>query len=276
VISGLPRLFAVTDDRVVGQGRVVERAREMAAAAGGELAVELRSRSLGGRALLLLARQLAAALEPKGAWLVLNDRCDVARAARARAVVSGRSGLLVADVRRAAPGVQVGRSVHDQAEARSAAREGADFLIAGAVYETASHPDRAPAGLEVVKAAAATGKPVIAIGGITPERAAPVLDAGAYGLAAIRALWDAARPAAEAEAFLSALPRRDTVAVTVNGERRLARAGTTLAGLLADLALDPRAVVVEHNRAIVRREALAGVVVGEGDAIELVHFVGGG
>jgi len=68
----------------------------------------------------------------------------------------------------------------------------------------------------------------------------------------------------------------DTVAVTVNGEPRAVARGATLLALLESLALDPRAVVVEHNRTIVRRPQLAAVTVAPGDAIELVHFVGGG
>ena len=68
----------------------------------------------------------------------------------------------------------------------------------------------------------------------------------------------------------------DTIDVMINGERRTVAAGVTLLGLLASLELDPRVVVVEHNRAIVRRPRLPGVTVAEGDSIELVHFVGGG
>lgn len=68
----------------------------------------------------------------------------------------------------------------------------------------------------------------------------------------------------------------DTIDVTINGEPRVVTAGATLLELLASLELDPRAVVVEHNRVIVRRPHLSGVTVVEGDAIELVHFVGGG
>ena len=68
----------------------------------------------------------------------------------------------------------------------------------------------------------------------------------------------------------------DTINVMINGERRTVAAGATLLELLALLELDPRVVVVEHNRAIVRRPRLSGVTVTEGDSIELVHFVGGG
>jgi thiamine biosynthesis protein ThiS len=67
-----------------------------------------------------------------------------------------------------------------------------------------------------------------------------------------------------------------TVDVVINGAARAVSSGATLLELLAELELDPRTVVVEHNRRIVRRPALGEVRVAPGDAIELVHFVGGG
>jgi thiamine biosynthesis protein ThiS len=68
----------------------------------------------------------------------------------------------------------------------------------------------------------------------------------------------------------------NAIDVVVNGEPRAVAAGATLLELLEGLGLDPRAVVVEHNRHIVRRSGLGEVRVAPGDAIELVHFVGGG
>jgi thiamine biosynthesis protein ThiS len=68
----------------------------------------------------------------------------------------------------------------------------------------------------------------------------------------------------------------DTVAVAINGMPRQVPRDATLLDVLAALGLDPRVVVVEHNRRIVRRPALGDVRVAPGDAIELVHFVGGG
>ena len=66
------------------------------------------------------------------------------------------------------------------------------------------------------------------------------------------------------------------ITVTVNGESRETPADLTLTGLLAHLGIDPRMVVVEHNRIIVRRTRLDEVGVGDGDQIEIVQFVGGG
>ena len=64
--------------------------------------------------------------------------------------------------------------------------------------------------------------------------------------------------------------------IVVNGETRRVPAPATLDDLLRHLGLDPRAVVVEHNRRIVRRPQLGETALAAGDAVELVHFVGGG
>ena len=70
---------------------------------------------------------------------------------------------------------------------------------------------------------------------------------------------------------------RATIALTVNGERRDVAAGMTLAQFLCELSLDPRMVVVEHNRSILRdRAAYAALEFADGDTLEIVHFVGGG
>ena len=64
--------------------------------------------------------------------------------------------------------------------------------------------------------------------------------------------------------------------ISVNGEQRHISAPATLADLLQELGLDPRMVVVELNRKIVRRPVLETTALTEGDTVELVHFVGGG
>ena len=68
-----------------------------------------------------------------------------------------------------------------------------------------------------------------------------------------------------------------TLALTVNGDPRSVAAGISLSDFLASLKLDPRLVVVEHNRTILRdRDAYASLILGDGDILEIVHFVGGG
>ena len=68
----------------------------------------------------------------------------------------------------------------------------------------------------------------------------------------------------------------ELVEIQVNGEPRRVPARLDLVGLLEYLELRPETVVVEHNRVIVRRNALRGTPVGAGDVVEIVHFVGGG
>ena len=102
-----------------------------------------------------------------------------------------------------APGIAAGRSVHGPDEARAAVAEGADYLIVGNVHPTASHPDRAGIGIAALAGILGLGRPVIAIGGMTPARATEVHASGAWGVAAIRAVWDAPDPVAAAEALLA-------------------------------------------------------------------------
>jgi thiamine biosynthesis protein ThiS len=68
-----------------------------------------------------------------------------------------------------------------------------------------------------------------------------------------------------------------TIALTVNGDPRSVAAGTSLSDFLASLKLDPRLVVIEHNRTILRnRDAYASLILMDGDVLEIVQFVGGG
>ncbi len=73
-------------------------------------------------------------------------------------------------------------------------------------------------------------------------------------------------------------PTRDTgrINLTVNGEERKVERGTTVAGLLEELDLEPRTVVVERNREIIPRDDYGEVTLRDDDTLELVHFVGGG
>lgn len=201
----LPRLHAVTDDATLARPDFPSAARAVLAAAGRDLALHLRGPRTGGRALWELAAWLAAAANDAGALLVVNDRVDVALAAGAGGVQLGRRSMRPADVRGlAGERLRVGVSVGSATEAADAARAGADYLLAGSVYATASHPGRNGIGPEGLCDIAALGAPTVAIGGMTPERVAEARAAGARGVAAIRAVWDADDPARAATRFLEA------------------------------------------------------------------------
>jgi thiamine-phosphate diphosphorylase len=178
--------------------------RAAAIAAGGP-AVALHARNPGGTGagLALAAQRLVSLARPPEAAVFVRGRADIAAAVGGHGVQLGTSDLVPADARRVLPGGWIGRSVHTVEEARAAVAEGADFLVVGSIYRTASHPEREPAGPELVTRTARLGVPVIAIGGVTSERVAELKDAGAYGVAAIRSLWQAADPAAATMAMLS-------------------------------------------------------------------------
>lgn len=192
----LPRLHAITDERTARRPDIPAIARALADGGGSDLAFHARGRELTGLELHSLAVQLS----NLPSFLFINDRLDVALAVPTAGIQLGHGSLPVSAARALNPLWWIGKSVHDLAEAEAARTEGADYLVVGPVFETASHPGRPPLGLERLKAIvlAAEGLPVIAIGGITDERVHEVRSSGAYGVAAIRALWDAADPAATA------------------------------------------------------------------------------
>jgi thiamine-phosphate pyrophosphorylase len=177
-------------------------ARDLAATGGADLALHARGRTLTGLEHYALAERLTA---HASALLFVNDRLDIALALTAAGVQLGRAGLPPSAARQFNPRWWIGRSVHDLPGAEAAGAEGADYLVVGPVYATATHPDRAPLGLEHLRDIARLGLPVIAIGGVTAARAGDVKAAGAYGVAAIRALWDAADPGAAARQMLEEL-----------------------------------------------------------------------
>ncbi len=198
----LPRLHAITDAAVIAADDFPARAAAIAAA-GSAVALHARDRTAGGAALARVAQRLVALAGPPEAAVFVNARPDVAQAVGAHGVQLGAADLPPAEARASFPRGWIGCSVHSAEEAEEAARAGADYLLVGNVHETPSHPARPPAGLGLVRQAATLGLPVIAIGGMDGGRAAAARDHGAYGVAAIRALWWAADPAAAALALLA-------------------------------------------------------------------------
>lgn len=198
----LPRLHAITDAAVVAAEDFPTRAAALAAA-GSAVALHARDRTAGGATLARIALRLAALAGPPEASVFVNARPDVAGAVGAQGVQLGGTDLRPADARASFPAGWIGRSVHSAREAEEAAEEGADYLLVGNIYETASHRGLPGAGPALVRDATRLGLPVIAVGGIDAVRAAVVRDEGAYGVAAISALWWAPDPAAAALALLA-------------------------------------------------------------------------
>ena len=195
----LPPLHVVTDDATAARPDFLRIAAEVVAEGGPSIALHLRAPLANGLAVYRWAEALRTLTRDAGALLLVNDRVDVALAVDADGVQLGRRGLMVADARRVAGAERlIGVSVHTSAEMDEA--RGADFVLVGSVYATASHPGRA--GMGVQGLAAFAGLPLVAVGGVTPERVAELREAGVRGVAAIRGVWDAPSPARAVRSYL--------------------------------------------------------------------------
>jgi thiazole tautomerase (transcriptional regulator TenI) len=203
-IAVVPLVHAVTTDEIVARADFVDLACGVMGALGPRGALHLRaSRASGGR-LQALGDILAAAQQVTGAWLVVNDRVDVALAVRARGAQLTSRSLTAADARRAAPALAIGASVHRVPDGVEAARGGADWLVAGRVFDHASGPDDEGVGMPFVEALiAAVPVPVIAIGGVRPSHCRALRLAGVHGVAVIRGIWDAPNAERAASDYLS-------------------------------------------------------------------------
>jgi thiamine-phosphate diphosphorylase len=202
-LPALPRLHAITDERIARRPDLDRVAQQLAAGGREDLAFHARGRALSGLEHFELASHLG---RYAPAHLFVNDRLDVALAVGAAGVQLGQGSLAPEDARRLSAGWWIGKSVHDLREAAAAHAGGADYLLVGPVFPTATHPDRAPLGFGRLQEIVGVGLPVIAIGGVTPERIPELMAvATIHGVAAIRALWNAADPADAARRMVEEL-----------------------------------------------------------------------
>jgi len=181
----LARFCAIVDPVVRPDLPLAEIARALAEA--GVRLVQLRDKQATSRVLLEQARQLLSLLPPDCS-LIINDRADVAALAGAAGVHLGQDDLPVAAARALlGPQKIIGLSTHNQAQLEAAQTLPANYLALGPVFATATKADTEPVvGLERLRVLRRlTDKPLVAIGGITPENAASVLAAGVDTVAVI-------------------------------------------------------------------------------------------
>jgi thiamine-phosphate pyrophosphorylase len=178
----------------------------MAAVAGGVDLVQLRDKQASSEALFRLGDRLREAIKGQ-ARLVINSPSLESGCLPADGVHLPENGPSVAEVRRRlGKATLVGRSVHSLAAAVAAEAEGADYVVAGTVFASPSHPETPPAGLAYLREICdPLAIPVLAIGGVTPENAADCLRAGAAGVAVRSPLMRAADPRRVAGAYRRAI-----------------------------------------------------------------------
>jgi thiamine-phosphate pyrophosphorylase len=180
-------LYTIIDVSLCRERRVEPLALLDAFLAGGARLVQLRDKTPSSAERLALADAAVARTRAAGATLIVNDRADLAAMAGADGVHVGQEDLAVSEVRAILGGdAIVGLSTHDRDQVDAAARTDATYIAVGPIYGTATKDTGYPArGLDLVSYAATKGRPVVAIGGITLERAPEVLAAGAAAVAVI-------------------------------------------------------------------------------------------
>jgi len=204
-----PRLYAIVDvDACELKGYdITEFARQICAARPGY--VQLRAKHVSPRDTLELLRALVAVAHPYGIKVFGNDRPDLALLSGADGVHVGQNDLSVSLARKAAPGLLVGVSTHDEAQLGDALRERPDYVAFGPVFRTTSKADAEScvglSGLETASQLARSANiPLVAIGGIDLERAQSVAKFADW-IAVISALFPASGRIEDVTAHVQAL-----------------------------------------------------------------------
>lgn len=203
-----PSLYLVTDPALTRGRSVLEIVR--AAVTGSATLVQLREKDATTREFITKALELRKFLNDAGVPLIINDRVDVALAARADGVHLGADDMPYQMARELlGPDAIIGMSVQSVEEAVAASSVGPDYIAVSPVFATGTKPDHAPplelGGLRDIRRRVSNR--LIAIGGITAENAADVIAAGADGIAVVTALTMADDPAVAARDLLNEIAR---------------------------------------------------------------------
>lgn len=194
----LPRLMLVTQSSLMQPNFLDEI---LAAVEGGARLIQLREKEMEGAELLGLSRQAKEICDAHGARLLINGNGKIAREIGIGLHLSESNS--VAEARRLwGWEYSLGQSVHSREAAQRAEGEGADYFVFGSIFPTASHAGSTPQGLEALRELTrGISIPVFAIGGISSENCLQCLEAGAHGVAVMRAVWQAPNMAQAVQAL---------------------------------------------------------------------------
>lgn len=201
----LPRLYVILDAALLS---LPEPESAVRLAEAGVRLMQYRNKSASTRELFASAQALAPALRERGVTFLVNDRVDIAALSGASGVHVGQDDLTVEQARGVAGReAVVGVSTHNLDQFRAAAATSADYIALGPIFATSSKANPDPVvGLELLaEARRLTDKPIVAIGGITLERARDVIEAGADCVAVISDILRAKDPAQRARQYIELL-----------------------------------------------------------------------
>jgi len=201
----MPRLYVLLDAGLV-RGPAQEIARQLMDA--GVRVLQYRAKNVPAQELLETAKQIAELARIKGTSFFVNDRPDLAYLAGAHGVHVGQDDLSVEQARTIVGQDRwVGVSTHNRQQFERAAASSADYVAIGPIFATASksNPDPVVGTALLRELRLLTEKPIVAIGGITLERAAEVIEAGADSVAVISDILGASDPGQQARKFIQRL-----------------------------------------------------------------------
>ncbi len=204
--SRLPRLYAIIDSAQTKSLEPVEVADALLSA--GVRLIQYRGKTDSSRRLFDVCNAMAERVHQAGGTFIVNDRADLARITGADGVHVGQDDLPVEEARRILhAGQRVGVSTHTRAQFEEAGATSADYIAFGPIFSTGSKESPDPVvGLERLREMHGLArKPLVAIGGITLDNAASVIEAGADSVAVIHDLLAADDIGAQARKFLKAL-----------------------------------------------------------------------
>lgn len=210
----LPRLYAILDVDVATTAGWAPADLAHAYFDGGARWLQIRAKHLGSGAFLDLSERVRDLAATAGATVVINDRVDVAHIAGIPAVHVGQDDLPVAAARALlGPSALIGFSTHTRTQIAEAVRMSIDYLAVGPIFGTATKDTGySSVGIDLIRLASDEAEasshrslPIVAIGGITLDRARAAIDAGASSVAVISDLLTGGDPQARVRAFVERL-----------------------------------------------------------------------
>jgi thiamine-phosphate pyrophosphorylase len=200
------RLYPIVDIEMCQARGVEPEALALACFNGGARVVQLRVKAGSSAAFLDLANRVVESGRTFGAAVIVNDRADIARMARAAGVHVGQEDLRPEVVRDVLGEGVIGLSTHDPEQIDDALQSAADYIAVGPIFDTTTKATGYSArGFDLVTHASGRGKPVVAIGGITLFRGPEVIRAGASSVAVITDLLTGNDPETRVRDYLRAL-----------------------------------------------------------------------
>lgn len=203
----LPRLYVILDPALLNIPEL-DCAKSLVDA--GVRLLQYRNKKSSTRQLFESSQALASLLNPVGVKFIVNDRADVAALVDAGGVHVGQDDVGVEQARAVVGSEKwVGVSTHNAEQFAGAVETSADYVAVGPIFSTGSKENPDPVvGLEFVRAMRAVSeKPIVAIGGITLERAAEVIEAGADSVAVISDILRAENPGKRARQYIDLLQK---------------------------------------------------------------------